>query len=208
MNLERAPGGRGVPAVVARLDTASGREWVRRAVWAVAVVALLSFIVRGATRPEDPSFAEPAAVGSAGRTLIAGFGEVAFTMTDPAGVIAEWCALLADTPELRARGLMEQDDLNGYDAMLFRFEEPGSAGFWMKDTIIPLTVAYFAADGRFVSSADMQPCPAGTDCPSYPPGGMYQTAIEVPLGGLEAIGVGPGSAIGFGGQGCAAEAPA
>ena len=54
-----------------------------------------------------------------------------------------------------------------------------------------------------MSSADMQPCPAGTDCPSYPPDGAYQTAIEVPLGGLGAIGVGPGSVIGFGGEGCA-----
>ena len=195
----------------ARLDTTSGREWVRRAVWTVAILAVLSFIVRGAIRPDDPSFEEPAAAVDAGatpgsgRTPIEGFAEVAFTTMDPAGVIAEWCALLADTAELRERGLMGQDDLNGYDAMVFRFDEPGSTGFWMKDTLIPLTVAYFDGEGRFVSSADMQPCPAGGDCPSYPPSGAYQTAIEVPLGGLGAIGVGPGSVIGFGGEGCAPE---
>lgn len=195
----------------ARLDTASGREWVRRAVWTIAVLSVLAFIVRGATRPEDPSFeasatADAAAAPAAGgaRVLIEGFGEVAFTTMDPAGVIAEWCALLADTDELRQRGLMGQDDLNGYDAMVFRFTEPSKGGFWMKDTIIPLTVAYFDADGRFVSSADMQPCPPGTDCPSYPPDGEYLTAVEVPLGGLGAIGVGPGSVLGFGGTGCAA----
>jgi len=197
--------------LAARLDSASGREWVRRAVWAVAILAVLAFVVRGAIRPEDPYFeasATPAAPASGGaRVLIEGFGEIAFTSTDPAGVVAEWCALLADTPELRQRGLMGQDDLNGYDAMVFRFEEPGTGGFWMKDTIIPLTVGYFDAEGRFVSSADMQPCPPGTECPSYPPSGEYVTAVEVPLGGLGAIGLGPGATIGFGGGGCAA-APA
>ena len=199
----------------ARLDSASGREWVRRAVWTVTILALLAFIVRGAIRPEDPSFegVSDASVGasdtgdaSAARVPIEGFAEVAFTTMDPAGVIAEWCALLADTAELRQQGLMGQDDLNGYDAMVFRFEEPGTGAFWMKDTIIPLTVAYFGADGQFVSSADMQPCPAGSQCPSYPPDGAYQNAIEVPLGGLGAIGVGPGSVLGFGGTGCAPEA--
>jgi uncharacterized membrane protein (UPF0127 family) len=192
----------------ARLDTASGREWVRRAVWTIAILSVLAFIVRGATRPEDPSFeasaSADAATTAAGRVQIEGFGEVAFTTTDPAGMIAEWCALLADTDELRQRGLMGQDDLNGYDAMVFRFTEPSTGGFWMKDTIIPLTVAYFDADGRFVSSADMQPCPPGADCPSYPPEGEYVTAVEVPLGGLGAIGIGPGSVLGFGGTGCAA----
>lgn len=192
----------------ARLDTTSGREWVRRAVWTIAILSVLAFIVRGATRPEDPSFQASAsadgATTAAGRVLIEGFGEVAFTTMDPAGIIAEWCALLADTDELRQRGLMGQDDLNGYDAMVFRFTEPSTGGFWMKDTIIPLTVAYFDADGRFMSSADMQPCPTGTDCPSYPAEGEYVTAVEVPLGGLGAIGIGPGSVLGFGGTGCAA----
>lgn len=198
-----------------RLDTPSGREWVRRAVWAIATLAVLGFVVRGAIRPDDPYFEgtgpagadAPAAVaGATGRTPIEGFGEVAFTTTDPAGVMAEWCALLADTVELRQRGLMGQDDLNGYDAMVFRFQEPSTGGFWMKDTIIPLTVAYFDADGRLVSAADMQPCPPGTDCPGYPPAGEYVTAIEVPLGGLGAIGVTAGSTIGFGGGGCTAPA--
>jgi len=192
-----------------RLDTPSGRDWVRRAVWTVVALSLLAFLVRGATRPEDPRLEEPTATGASSasaRVRIDGFGEIAFTTTDPAGVLAEWCALLADTPELRQQGLMRQDDLNGYDAMVFRFDEPGTGGFWMKQTIIPLTVAYFDAEGRFVSSADMQPCPDGTDCPSYPPDGPYVTAVEVPLGGLGAIGVAPGAVLGFGGGGCQAPA--
>lgn len=196
-----------------RLDAPSGRDWVRRAVWTVAALALLAFIVRGATRPEDPRLESPIDAGSSsgavadvedasGRVRIEGFGEIAFTTTDPAGVLAEWCALLADTPALRQQGLMRQDDLNGYDAMIFRFDEPGTGGFWMKNTIIPLTVAYFDADGRFVSSADMHPCPEGEDCPSYPPEGPYTTAVEVPLGGLGAIGIAPGAVLGLGGGGC------
>ncbi|HYD08573.1 MAG TPA: DUF192 domain-containing protein [Acidimicrobiales bacterium] len=192
-------------------DTSSGRDWARRAVWVVVVGALLAFVVRGATRPEDPYFegstvdaAESVSeTSSSGRAPIEGFGEIAFTSTTPAGVVAEWCALLADTPELRAQGLMRQESLGGYDAMVFRFDEPGTGGFWMKNTIIPLTVGYFDETGRFVSSADMQPCPPDVeDCPDYPPDGPYVTAVEVPIGGLGAVGLGPGSIIAFEGNGC------
>lgn len=192
---------RGVTSFAAQLDTPSGRDWVRRAVWFVVAASVLAFLVRGASRPDDPSFA--AAPAGSGRVLIEGFAEVAFTTTGPAGAVGEWCAMLADTPELRARGLMGQRDLGGYDAMLFRFDSPVTTGFWMKDTVIPLTVAYLDGEGRFVSAADMQPCPPGTDCPSYPPEGAYTTAVEVPAGGLGAIGLGPGASIAFGGGGCA-----
>ena len=178
-------------------------DWARRAVWTILALSLLAFVVRGATKPEDPYFEEPtvsATETGSGRVPIEGFGEVAFTTG-----VGEWCALLADTPALRQQGLMGQDDLNGYDAMVFRFDEDGTGGFWMKDTRIPLTVAYFDARGGFVSSADMQPCPEGTErCPSYPPTGPYRTAVEVPLGGLDDLGLGPGSTLTFGGGGCSA----
>ena len=91
---------------------------------------------------------------------------------------------------------MQQRDLGGYDAMLFAFEEEIDGGFWMKNTIIPLTVAYFDDEGRFVSAVDMQPCPPDTeDCPSYPAAGPFKTAIEVPVGGLNDLGVGRGVVI-------------
>lgn len=184
----------------ARVATSSGTEWVRRAAWSVLAIALLLFVVRGAGQPEDPYL-----VGADGRRQpIAGLQEIAFTITAADGAMAEWCAMLADTAAQRARGLMHQTDLGGYDAMVFRYTEPHTGGFWMKDTIIPLDVAYFDAEGRFVSAHAMEPCPeaAGDSCPSYPPAGPYLHAVEVPKNGTLPLGIGPGSAIAFPGGPC------
>lgn len=134
----------------------------------------------------------------AGRVPIEGFGEIAFKVTRTTGDVDERCALLAATSELRQKGLMGRRDLGGYDAMLFSFEDEITGGFWMKNTIIPLTVAYFDGDGRFVSAQDMEPCPPdGDECPNYPAEGAFKTAIEVPLGGLDDIGIGPGTRINY-----------
>ena len=87
-------------------------------------------------------------------------------------------------------------ELGGRAGMVFSFPSDTRAAFWMKDTLLPLSIAWFNADGGFVSSADMQPCPAGTrTCPTYSAVGRYRTAIEVPLGGLEPLGLVAGSRI-------------
>ena len=73
----------------------------------------------------------------------------------------------------------------------------------MFQTVMPLSIAFFDDGGSYVSSTDMEPCPPDTDCPTYPPGGPYMDAIEVPQGQLDDLGIGPGSAI-VGRGGCAA----
>lgn len=141
------------------------------------------------------------AVASADREPLAGFGEVAVTVEAPGadGATRDYCLLLAETQEQRQRGLMDVTDpqLGGYDGMLFRFESEVEVGFWMKDTPMPLTVAYIGADGGLVSTADMEPClgeaAAASNCPSYPPDGPYLRAVEVPQGGLVDLGLVPGS---------------
>lgn len=181
-----------------RLDTPSGWEWVRRGAWAVLAVALLAFVVRGGSQPADPYV-----VGAEGRDPIDGFEEIAFTVTDPRGAMAEWCALLAESAAQREQGLMGQSDLRGYDGMIFRYDEPTDGAFWMKDTIIPLAIAYFDSEGRFISSQGMDPCPPGeVSCPTYPAAAPFQYAIEVPRGGLGALGIGPGSQLQLGGTPC------
>ncbi len=181
-----------------RLESDSGADWVRRAAWTVLALALVLFVVRGATQPDDPFL-----VGADGRQPIDGFEEIAFTVTSPTGDLAEWCAMLAESEEQRAQGLMHQRDLGGYDGMVFRYTEAHTGGFWMKNTIIPLAVAYFDVDGRFVSAVGMEPCPAeATSCPAYPPAGPYLHAIEVPAGGLGRLGIGPGSTLSFPGTPC------
>ena len=99
-----------------------------------------------------------------GRTPIPGFGEVEVRIVDgPDGEPLVLCVLLAETPEQRARGLMEvaDPDLGGYDGMLFTFDEDQEGGFYMKDTVLPLSIAYLGADGTTVDALDMEPCPAG-----------------------------------------------
>lgn len=182
----------------ARLDTPSGAEWVRRGAWGVLALALLAFVVRGGSQPNDPFL-----VGEGEREPLPGFEEIGFTITDPQGAMAEWCALLAESDAQRAQGLMHQRDLRGYDAMLFRYDQPATGGFWMKDTLIPLAVAYFDADGRFLNAQGMDPCPPDSvSCPSYPAAAPFQYAIEVPRGGLGALGIGAGSQLALGGTPC------
>ena len=182
----------------ARLDTPSGWEWVRRGAWGVLAAALLAFVVRGGAQPADPYL-----VGAEGRDPIDGFDEIAFAITDPRGAMAEWCALLAKTPAQREQGLMGQRDLRGYDGMIFQYDAPHDGAFWMKDTLIPLAIAYFDSDGRFIGAQGMDPCPPDTvDCPIHPAPAPFQYAIEVPRGGLGALGIGPGSQLQLGGTPC------
>ncbi len=128
---------------------------------------------------------------AAGRTPIPGFAEVEVRIVEgPDGEPIIICVLVADTPAQRARGLMEVTDLGGYDGMLFRFETESATGFWMKDTVLPLSIAYLDADGAVVSTADMDPCPEGTArCPGYPADAPYRMALEVEQGGLAPLGL-------------------
>ncbi len=94
---------------------------------------------------------------------------------------------VADTPEARSRGLMGLTDLGGVDGMLFLFEADTESGFWMKDTLIPLDIAFFADDGTFVDMLTMEPCTTG-DCPTYHAGGPYRYAVEAPADELQFVG--------------------
>ena len=165
------------------------------------------------TRPRPSTVTATAAGAPAGtietRHLLDGFKEVTITVTTAEGKTLQWCLLLADTEPARARGLMFVSDpnLGGYDGMLFSFGENVSGGFWMKNTILPLSLAYLNAEGATVSTVDMAPCPADTKaCPNYPSGGRYRHAIEVPQGELARLGIAERSIVHIGPEGCASAA--
>lgn len=108
---------------------------------------------------------------------------------------------LADTAELRARGLMGVTDpgLGGPTGMVFAFPGDTTGGFWMKDTVMPLSIAWYPVEGPRVSAADMVPCPAGTEsCPVFAAGGSYRYAVEVAQGMLTGLGLVEGSSIALG----------
>lgn len=144
------------------------------------------------------------APGSTDRVPLEDFGEVAIAVTNADGEVVGYCVLAAEDDAQRSQGLMEVTDLQGYDGMLFVWDVDTSGGFWMRNTVMPLSIAWFDADGELVSTADMEPCPdSAPDCPTYPAEGSYRFALEVPQGRLEEMGITEGSTLSVGGS-CAA----
>jgi uncharacterized protein len=95
---------------------------------------------------------------------------------------------LADTHEERATGLMGRQDIGPHDGMAFAFGAPTDGSFWMKNTLIPLSIAFWDETGRIVAILDMEPC-AAEPCPTYAPGVPYVGALEVDQGTFDELGV-------------------
>jgi uncharacterized membrane protein (UPF0127 family) len=133
------------------------------------------------------------------------FRSISVRITLADGTTRELCLLLADTDDRRSRGLMEVTDLAGYSGMVFSWGgEAVTSAFYMYKTKLPLSIAYFGADGAFLGSNDMLPCESSnaSECPIYPPPAAFTTAVEVPLGELPGLGIGPGSTFTDLGVGC------
>ena len=77
-------------------------------------------------------------------------------------------AELAQSPEERTIGLMFRSSMPINDGMLFAFERPGVQCFWMKNTLLPLSVAFVADDGRIVNIEQMQPQTEDSHCSTKP----------------------------------------
>jgi uncharacterized membrane protein (UPF0127 family) len=107
----------------------------------------------------------PATTGAASTTVDVNppepfrqFRSISVRITLADGTTRELCLLLADTDERRSRGLMEVTDLAGYSGMVFSWGgEAVSSAFYMYKTKLPLSIAYFGADGAFLGSNDMLP---------------------------------------------------
>jgi uncharacterized membrane protein (UPF0127 family) len=98
---------------------------------------------------------------------------------------------VADEAQERRTGLMSVEDLPADEGMAFVFDGPVSTGFWMKDTPLPLSIAFVGEDGRVVAILDMEPCEADP-CPLYAPGRPYVLAVEANRGWFDDRGVEPG----------------
>jgi uncharacterized membrane protein (UPF0127 family) len=94
----------------------------------------------------------------------------------------------------RRHGLMGRTSLGSTDGMAFLFFQPTRSGFWMKNTRIPLTVAFFDDKGKILKILDMEPCHS-TPCPVYQPGVEYEGALEVNQGALQSRGVEVGDIV-------------
>ncbi len=100
-------------------------------------------------------------------------------------------AELAHTFDTRSRGLMFRESLGPNQGMLFVFEGAGRQCMWMRNTLIPLSVAFLDADGTIANIADMQPKSEQTHCAVRD----VNFALEMDKGWFAARGIKPGAKI-------------
>ncbi|HYP39330.1 MAG TPA: DUF192 domain-containing protein [Chloroflexia bacterium] len=113
------------------------------------------------------------------------------TITNSRGEQINMTVEIADTPETRQLGLMFRSSMPADAGMLFDFGEVTDGGFWMQNTILPLSIAFIAADGKIVDIKDMQPLNTTTVGSSGP----YRYALETNQGFFRAHNIAPGDPV-------------
>jgi uncharacterized membrane protein (UPF0127 family) len=91
----------------------------------------------------------------------------------------------------RAQGLMYREEMPSNAGMLFIFDEPGDQCMWMKNTLIPLSVAFMDDAGTIINIEDMAPQTLDSHCARRP----ARYALEVNRGWFAARGIKPGSRL-------------
>lgn len=138
----------------------------------IALLVLLCLTLLGACH-EEPTPAEPS-----GRA----------TFTTDSGQVRTSPLEVADTKDERERGLMGRTELAGDSGMVFDFGGETASSFWMKDTLIPLSIAFWGEDARIVDILEMEPC-AADPCTLYTPRSPYTMALEMNAGWFDEHGV-------------------
>jgi uncharacterized membrane protein (UPF0127 family) len=100
-------------------------------------------------------------------------------------------AEIARTEDERAQGLMNRKKLPDGEGMLFVFDRDQILSFWMKDTLIPLSIAYISADGRIREIHDMKP----GDLSPIRSSRSLRYALEVPQGWFSRTGTAVGDRV-------------
>ena len=113
-----------------------------------------------------------------------------FTIEGSAGNVII-TAEIARTDAQKAQGLMHRQELNDGHGMLFVFDRDQILSFWMKDTLIPLSIAFIASDGRILEIRDMEPLDLTTVRSSR----SARYALEVPQGWFDRAGLSAGDRL-------------
>jgi uncharacterized membrane protein (UPF0127 family) len=118
------------------------------------------------------------------------------TASDSLSLLVE----VADTEAERNFGLMDRPSLSAGSGMVFLFDtvQPGTEGFWMYRTRMPLDIAFMDGTGAVVTILQMEPCEfqiQSSLCPAYEPQHEYWSALEVNRGWFQQKGIGPGARI-------------
>jgi uncharacterized membrane protein (UPF0127 family) len=173
----------------------------------VSLAVLAGSACGGGTSTTDTSTSEPppTSTTSAGEPVthstsvpplhpsIDGYDEATVELVT-ATTVHRLAVKVAATQGERAHGLMEVTELPDGTGMLFVYDDDRTGGFWMKDTLVPLDIAFAAADGTIVSILAMDPCTVDP-CPTYTPDAPYRSALEVPQGWFARMGVTEGDVL-------------
>jgi uncharacterized membrane protein (UPF0127 family) len=143
----------------------------------------------------------------------------AITFTGSQGRTATLAVEVADDAGEMQCGLMHRTSLPEGQGMVFIYAQDANGGFWMRNTLIPLSIAYAAADGRIVdilemkpvpsprmtpwrladgrevAIADGEPVPAGATWVTYPPRAEYRYVIEANQGWFARHGIAAGDRV-------------
>ena len=98
---------------------------------------------------------------------------------------------VARTEEQRARGLMHRQSLGRREGMLFVFPADQHLAFWMKDTTVPLSIAFLSSEGRILQVEDMEPL----SLKSIRSRLSARYALELPRGAFTEVGASEGDTI-------------
>ncbi|RJG15150.1 DUF192 domain-containing protein [Massilia cavernae] len=101
-------------------------------------------------------------------------------------------AEVAQTDAQRQQGLMFREKMQNNHGMVFVFDQPTSQCMWMKNTLLPLSVAFIDLEGKIVNIEDMKPQTLDSHCSTKP----VKYALEMNLGWFKQKNIKPGSAIG------------
>ena len=92
----------------------------------------------------------------------------------------------------REQGLMFREKMGPGEGMVFMFDAPAGVCMWMKNTLLPLSVAFMDEDGRIVNIEDMKPQTLDSHCAAKP----VRYALEMNLGWFKQKNIKPGTIIG------------
>lgn len=100
-------------------------------------------------------------------------------------------AELAITPDQQARGMMFRTQMGTHEGMLFVNADKSIRCFWMRNTLLPLSIAFIDDDGRIVNIAEMEPRSDKSHCSAQP----VRFALEMNQGWFAKRNIAPGSKV-------------
>jgi uncharacterized membrane protein (UPF0127 family) len=123
-------------------------------------------------------------------------GDIHFSSTElsietAAGASIPISVEIAIDDEQRAQGLMYRKSLEDGKGMIFVFDRDQIMSFWMKNTLIPLSIAFITSDGRILEIHDMEPL----DLSSTRSNRSARYALEVPQGWFSRAGISVGDRL-------------